>query len=336
MAVLFISLAAVLVIDLLIGDPRWRYHPVRLLGMLCERAERLARRAERCLPVRLCGALAWIIVSGVSLALALTLLLLFSRLQPLAGLLFAAAVLYFSIAAGDLIRHARQVSRSLLGGDLGQGRRAVAMMVGRDTDALDASGVARACIESVAENLVDGVTAPIFWALVAALAGAGFGLEPYGAAVLGAVGYKAINTMDSMWGYKNERYREFGWCGARADDVASFLPARISGLAVIVAAVLLGYDGRQAARIFGRDRLQSSSPNSGQTEAAAAGALGVQLGGTASYFGTEQHKPLIGGGLRPPEAGDIERCNRLIIVAAILFTATMMIIVGTFGAVAGW
>jgi adenosylcobinamide-phosphate synthase len=260
MTVLFISLAVALVIDLLIGDPRWRFHPVRLLGILCELAERLARRVERRLPVRLCGALAWGMVSGVSLAVAYNLLVVFSRLQPLAGLVFATAVLFFSIAAGDLIRHARQVSRHLLGGDLGQARQAVAMMVGRDTGGLDASGVARACIESVAENLVDGVTAPIFWALVAALIGAGFALEPYGAAVLGAVGYKAINTMDSMWGYKNERYREFGWCGARADDVATFLPARISGLVVIGAAFLLGYDGRQSARIFGRDRLQSSSP----------------------------------------------------------------------------
>lgn len=335
MAVLFISLAAVLVIDLLVGDPRWPYHPVRLLGMLCEQAERLARRAERWLPVRLCGVLAWTMVSGVSLATAIILLLLVSRLQLLAGPAFAAAVLFFTIAAGDLIRHARQVSRRLLDGDLYQARQAVAMMVGRDTDSLDASGVVRACVESVAENLVDGVTAPIFWALAAALAGAGFGLEPYGGAVLGAVGYKAINTMDSMWGYKNERYRDFGWCGARADDVATFLPARISGLVVIGAAVLLGYDGRQAARIFRRDRLQSSSPNSGQTEAAAAGALGVQLGGMASYFGAEQHKPLIGGGLRPPEAGDIERCNRLIIAAAILFTGTLMIIIGTLAAVAG-
>ena len=328
MATLFIAVAAVLVVDLLIGDPRWRYHPVRLLGNLCEHAERLARRAERWLPQRGCGALACGMVSGGSLSVWVALLLIMSRLQPPAGLVTAVTVLYFSIAAGDLIRHARQVSARLLGDDLGGARQAVAMMVGRDTDSLGPSGVARACIESVAENLVDGVTAPIFWALVAAQIGGAAGVEPLYAASLGAVGYKAINTMDSMWGYKNERYREFGWCAARVDDWANFLPARISGLAVIGAAYLLGYEGRQAARTFRRDRLQSSSPNSGQTEAAAAGALGVQLGGAASYFGAEQRKPLIGGGLRRPDDGDIDRCNRLVIGAAILFTTAMMALIG--------
>jgi adenosylcobinamide-phosphate synthase len=326
MVVLFISLAAVLVLDLLIGDPRWRYHPVRLLGALCEQVERLARRIGRGLPERVCGVLAWATVTGMSLAISLVLLQTMTWIHPLAGLVTAITVLYFSIAAGDLIRHARQVSRRLLGGDLGLARQAVAMMVGRDTDSLDRNGISRACIESVAENVVDGVTAPIFWGLAAAVIGAGVGVEPLGAAALGAIGYKAINTMDSMWGYKNERYREFGWCAARADDCANFLPARISGLIVIGAAFLLGFPSRQAARIFWRDRLQSSSPNSGQTEAAAAGALGVQLGGTASYFGTEQHKPLIGAGLRPPDTDDIERCNRLVIVATILFTATMMLL----------
>ncbi len=328
MATLSLLVAAALVLDLLIGDPRWRYHPVRLLGVLCEHVERSVRRAEGWLSQRLCGVLAWAMVSGASLVICLVLLLMVNRLQPRAGLVIATAVLYFGIAAGDLIRHAREVSRRLLEGDLDRARQAVAMMVGRDTGSLDRIGVARACIESVAENLVDGVTAPIFWALAAAVVGASAGVEPFFAAALGVVAYKAINTMDSMWGYKNERYREFGWWAARADDWANFLPARISGLAVIAAAFLLGDDGRQAARTFRRDRLQSSSPNSGQTEAAAAGALGVQLGGAARYFGSEQHKPLIGGGMRQPEAADIDRCNRLVIGAAILFTVTVMVLVG--------
>ena len=193
------------------------------------------------------------------------------------------------------------------------------MMVGRDTGDLDEAEVSRACIESVSENLVDGITAPLFWALIASLAAPRLGLPAVICAAFGYGAYKAVNTMDSMYGYRNERYIEFGSCAARIDDGFNFLPARLSGVCVIAAALLPGYDARRAARVFRTDRLKSSSPNSAHTEAAVAGALGVRLGGPSSYFGKTTAKPYLGDGLRVAERADIPRTNRLVVASAALF-----------------
>jgi len=216
-----------------------------------------------------------------------------------------ALLIYFAIAPRDLVTHGGAVQRALAAGDLTAARRRVAMMVSRDTETLDAAGVARATVESVAENLVDAVTAPLFWALV---------LGP-----LGAVAYRAINTLDAMFGYRNARYRQFGWAAARADDVANWLPARLTAPLLVLAAPLVGGEMRRAWRILRRDGRRHSSPNSGLSEAAAAGALGVQLGGVGRYFGQEVHKPTLGDARRPLEPGDIGRANRLCLAAAALF-----------------
>ncbi len=198
-------------------------------------------------------------------------------------------------------------------------RNEVAKLVGRDTGDLDETEIVRACIESVAENLVDGVTAPIFWALTASLFAPLVAIEPIFGATLGVVFYKAVNTMDSMYGYKNRQYLEFGWFAARFDDYANYLPARISGLCVVAAAFLLGYDARSSAHIFFRDRLKSTSPNSGHTEASFAGALGVRLGGASSYFGKVVNKPLIGKESRVAVTFDIIKSNRLVVAGTGVF-----------------
>jgi adenosylcobinamide-phosphate synthase len=192
-------------------------------------------------------------------------------------------------------------------------------MVGRDTDNLDESGVVRACVESVAENLVDGTTAVLFWAFAAGLFGGLLGYPTIAAGALGAICYKAVNTLDSMYGYKNERYELFGWFAANLDDLANFVPARVSALCVIISAFLLGYDGPGSARVCAADRLKHSSPNSGHTEAAMAGALGIELGGPARYFGQEVVKPRLGEALGTPRQHDIGRANRLAIMASVLF-----------------
>lgn len=192
---------------------------------------------------------------------------------------------------------------------LEQARKAVSMIVGRDTTVLDADGIARAAVETVAENTADGVIAPLFWMIL-------------GGAPL-SMGYKAVNTMDSMVGYRNDRYRYFGTAAAKLDDILGFIPARISGLLLVLAAYLTGMDGRNAWRIFRRDRYRHASPNSAQSESACAGALDLQLAGDAVYFGKTVHKPYIGDPLRSIEPEDIKRADRLMYAASVIGVVLM-------------
>ena len=201
------------------------------------------------------------------------------------------------LAARQLFREGKKVQRALEKGDTEGARYAVSMIVGRDTDVLNEDGIARAAVETVAENASDGVIAPLCWILLFGAAGGFF--------------YKSINTMDSMLGYKNEKYLYFGRAAAKTDDAVNFIPARLSGLFMILTAPLCGLDGRNAWRIFKRDRYKHASPNSAQTESACAGALGVQLGGSASYFGKLCEKPTIGDPIRPVERADVHRACKL-------------------------
>jgi len=229
------------------------------------------------------------------------------RIHPGAYDLAAIYLLYSAMAARDLARHSGLVHEALQAHDLKLARQRVAMIVGRETAGLDEAGVSRACVESVAENIVDGVTAPLLWATF---------LGPTGVLL-----YKAVNTMDSLFGYKNERYREFGWAPARLDDLANYLPARLTALLVVIAAALLGHSPRNAFRIWRRDRRCHASPNSGQTEAAVAGALGIRLGGPATYFGVQVDKPTMGDADQPITARHILLANRLMLVTAGLTAA---------------
>jgi len=223
-------------------------------------------------------------------------------LHPWLGEAVAVFFIYSSIAARDLVRHSSAVHAALAGGDLAKARQRVGLIVGRDTAELDEQGVTRAAVESVAESMVDGVTAPLFFAVLAG--------------PMGAMLYRAVNTMDSLFGYKNERYRRFGTAAARLDDLANFLPARLSALLIPVAAFFLGLDARRSLIVLKRDRKNHASPNSGHSEAAMAGALGVRLGGPAVYSGRAVAKPFLGDALRPLEPQDILRSNRLMLLAS--------------------
>ena len=198
------------------------------------------------------------------------------------------------------------VYRKLVKEDLPAARRAVGRIVGRDTDALTAEGVAKAAVETIAENASDGETAPLFWM---ALGGAPL-----------ALAYKAVNTMDSMVGYKNDRYRYFGTAAAKLDDLVNWFPARLTALLMAALAPLAGLDGGGAWKIWRRDRRKHKSPNSAQTEAAMAGALGVELAGDAWYFGELHKKPTLGDSLRPIQPEDIRRANRLLYGVSGAFT----------------
>ncbi len=318
-----LQVLSAVVLDLLLGDPAWLPHPVRCIGRLCLWSEKLTRFLFSNL--YLAGLVTVFIVLTTTAAGVLLLLQAANAISPFLGAVLAVILLYTTIATRDLLRHSNAVYVQLgPNGTLLKARQAIAMIVGRDTRDLSPAGVTRACIETVAENMVDGITAPLFFAVIASFAAPFVGLHPICCSVLGAFLYKAVNTMDSMIGYKNERYVNFGRAAARLDDVVNFFPSRISGLCVILAAFFLKLDYREAARIFRRDRLNHSSPNAGHTEAATAGALGLRLGGPSSYFGKIVEKPYLGDGVREPVPDDIKKTNHLVLVGTTIFLLVLI------------
>ena len=307
------------VLDLIFGDPRILYHPICLIGNLIARAEKPFRAA---FPKTEKGELAagvffCIFVVAVSTAVPFGLLYLARKIHF--WLYFALMTLWsFQILATKSLKtESMKVYDALKEGDLEKARYAVSMIVGRDTQALNEEGVAKAAVETVAENSSDGVVAPLLFLAI-------------GGPVLGFF-YKAVNTLDSMVGYKNDKYLYFGRFSAKLDDVLNYIPARISGLLLVAASPLAGLSISGAWRIWLRDRRNHASPNSAQTEAAAAGALEVQLAGDAYYFGKLYKKPTIGDPIRSVEYEDIRRMNRLMYAGVILALA----LVATVAALAG-
>ena len=284
-----------ILLDLLLGDPRWLPHPVQGIGWLAQRSEAPLRRLIT--NPKLAGIIAVVVVVGSTALVGFGLLRATTLLHPLAGDVVAILLLYTCFATRSLHDHALAVYRPLVAGDLVEARQRVGWLVGRDTDQLDEGEVTRAAVESVAENTVDGCTAPLLFACVGG--------------PLGALAYKAISTLDSTFGYKNERYLQFGWGSARLDDLANLLPARLTALLVIPAALLLRLDAGTAWRIFKRDRHNHPSPNGGQIEAAVAGALRVRLGGVNSYFGQPSSRPFMGDPLQPLTGQHILQAVRL-------------------------
>jgi adenosylcobinamide-phosphate synthase len=295
-------LAAAFTVDLLFGDPRRLPHPVAGIGRLIAGLERLLY--DRVLPRHFGGSILVILVLTVSGAVAWGVSHLATGLHPLLG---AAAAIWLSwtcIAVRELHRQSAAVIDRLTAGDLEGARRALAMIVGRDTADLDEQAILRACIETVAENTSDGIVAPLFY----------LGL---GGPVAGTV-FKAASTLDSMVGYRNQRYREFGWAAARLDDLLNWLPARLTTLLLVIASGLLCLDACGAWRVARRDARRHASPNAGWPEAAAAGALGVQLGGPARYFGLWCEKPTFGDGGRDVTAEDYRKMVQIMYATALL------------------
>lgn len=315
MSFLVVLWTAVL-LDSLLGDPRWFLHPVRLVGRLAAALEQQTLLLS--VSERNSGRITVFFVMLITGVVCCGILIILTGLSQAVFAAGAAFILYTTVAARDLILHARNVY-SALGQDIDKARKAVAMIVGRDTDCLDDAGVVRACVESVAENMSDGIVAPLFWAVAgAAVAFPAGGTWPVICGVTAAMLYKAVNTMDSMFGYTNDRYLQFGSCPARLDDVVNRLPARLSGLAIVLASPLCGCSMSSSWTILLRDRAQHRSPNAGWPEAAMAGALGLRLGGDSCYFGELSHKPELGDGLKAPVKEDILRANRLVLAASLL------------------
>ena len=292
------------VLDALFGDPAWLPHPVVFMGKAIARLEGFLRPRLPKTPrgevlggaiVAFCLPVGTLVFTGAVCRGA-------ARLHPLLGLAVQMFWCAQALAARDLVQESTNVYKELIKPDLPAARRAVSRIVGRDTAALTAEGVTKAAVETVAENASDGVIAPLLYMLI-------------GGAPL-ALTYKAINTMDSMLGYKNEKYLYFGRVPAKLDDAANYLPSRLAALLWVAAAAFTHNDAKGAWKIWRRDRRRHASPNSAQTESACAGALGVQLAGPAYYFGQYYPKLTIGDALRPIEPEDILRANRMMYVAS--------------------
>lgn len=298
-----------MILDWIFGDPVWLYHPVRIIGKWISFLEKVLRKFagdqegnEKKLLIA--GGILWILVILVSAAVPMGILYLAEKLSPCAAFVLECFWCYQLLAARSLGKESKKVYKKLMQDDLSGARLAVSMIVGRDTENLTVEGVTKAAVETVAENTNDGVIAPLIYMLI-------------GGPILGFV-YKAVNTMDSMLGYKNEKYLYFGRVAAKMDDVAGFIPARISALLMILASCLLGMDGKNALWIWKRDRRKHASPNAAQTEAVCAGALQVQLAGDAWYFGKKHEKDTIGDPIRNIEPKDILRSEKLMIGTEVL------------------
>ena len=293
------------VLDLLFGDPHWLPHPIRLIGNLIASLEKLNKKELSDTKKFLRGFAMVVGVIHWTTGVASVILEGAYWLHPAIGCAVEAIMTYQILATKCLKVESMKVCEQLQKQDLPAARKAVSMIVGRDTERLTAEGVTRAAVETVAENASDGVIAPLLFLLF-------FG-------PVGGFFYKAVNTMDSMVGYKNEKYLYFGRAAAKLDDLVNYIPARLTGLAFAAAACLIpGMSGKNAFKIWRRDRRNHKSPNPAQSESACAGALGVQLAGDAWYFGELYHKPTIGDALRPIEPEDIPRANRLMYVASVL------------------
>ena len=306
-------------IDFIIGDPpRWP-HPVRWIGHLINVVQRAVRRlchSDRAL--RIGGGVMWLLVVGLTYGVAWGVLRLAAWVHPWLGWGVEVWMIFTVLAGRCLARSAEDVARPLRDNNLTESRIKLSWIVGRDTSALQPEQINRAVVETVAENTVDGIIAPLFFLLL-------------GGAPL-AMAYKAVNTLDSMVGYKHEKYRAIGMVSARLDDAANFIPARLSWLLISIAAWLCRLDAARALRIGWRDRYNHSSPNCAWSEAAVAGALGIRLGGPNDYFGQRVEKPWIGDARRDIAIDDISRTIRLMWVAStlalLLFMAVRFWLIG--------
>lgn len=294
------------ILDLIIGDPQGMWHPIRVIGNLISKSEKVIRKMvpKTARGEFIGGILLFIVVSGLSTLVPFGIVWVAGQIHWGVKLAVEAIMCYFLLATKSLKDESMKVYAALKTGDIEKSRYAVSMIVGRDTKNLTSEGVTKAAVETVAENTSDGILAPLLFMAI-------------GGPVLGFF-YKSVNTMDSMVGYIEEPYTHFGTFPAKLDDVLNYIPARISAFLMIFATIFVHMDTKNAWKMYFRDRYNHASPNSAHTEAVMAGALDVQLAGDAYYFGVLHKKKTIGDAIRPIEIDDIIRANRLLYAAAIV------------------
>lgn len=309
-----LSFAAGYLIDLCFGDPRKLIHPVQLIGSLIQETEKLIRnifpKTQR--GEYWGGVFLAVIVMLLSTAVPSLILYIAWKINAILYYILQALMFYQLLAVKSLKKESMKVYKELIAQDIDKAREAVSMIVGRDTQNLTFRQVTKAAVETIAESASDGIVAPMFFMIL--------GGVPF------VYLYKAVNTMDSMIGYKNDKYLYFGRFAAKLDDVFNYIPSRLAAFFMIAAAYLLKYDGRNAVKIFKRDRYNHTSPNSAQTESVCAGALDIQLAGNAYYFGKLYEKPTIGDPIREIEITDIVKTNRLMYMTAFVSAAVFTLI----------
>ncbi len=300
------------ILDLIFGDPYWLLHPVCIIGKAISALEKMLRKIVK--NELFAGTVLVLVISGLAFFVPFLILYLANTLNYYLAMGIEIYFCYQIFAVKSLKKESMKVYYPLNEGNNPEARKYLSYIVGRDTQNLDAKGITKATVETIAENTTDGVVAPLFYMAI-------------GGAPLAFL-YKAINTMDSMIGYRNEKYEKFGKVAARLDDIANFIPARITALLMIAASALNGLDYKNAFRMFLRDRKNHKSPNSAQTESVCAGALNVQLAGNAYYFGQLVHKPTIGDNNREIVAQDIVLTNKLMYTTSVLAVIAAMIVRG--------
>ena len=290
-------------LDLIIGDPQNPIHPIRLIGNLCKKLEKIFRETLKD-SLKVAGLLTWIFSVVIVYLVSFFIVKISFSINYIVGIVISGIMIYFTISAKALKVEGLKVIKFLLKNDIDGARNQLSYIVGRDTKSLDKEGILRAVVETIAENMSDGVVAPIFYA---GLFGAPF-----------AFVYKAVNTMDSMFGYKNDKYKDFGFFPAKLDDVFNYIPARLTGYLIVLAAFILKLDYKNSYKIYRRDRNNHSSPNSAHPEAAVAGALGLKLGGANYYFGKLVEKPTIGDEIKKIDIDDVNKTNNILYLVSFL------------------
>ena len=297
--IFFIKIWIAYVLDLIFGDPQNVVHPVQVIGKIISAGEKVLLRKKY-------KFLAGAVLNIFTVSITYTLMYLISKSVKISVffMIIEIYLMYTIFSINSLAREGNRVYRILKEGDIEKARKDLSYLVSRDTETMDEKMIIRSTMETVSENTVDGIVAPMFYMFLGGM--------PL------AMAYKAINTLDSMVGYKNEKYMDFGKFSAKIDDVANFIPARITGILIVLASMILGYDYKNSLKIFLRDRKNHSSPNSAHSEASVAGALGVQFGGKVSYFGKEIDKPTIGDKTKEFELEDIRKNIRIMYVTSFL------------------
>jgi adenosylcobinamide-phosphate synthase len=305
-AILFIAFFA----DLFIGDPRYRYHPIRIIGHSISLLEKFLRKMG--FAGRAGGLFLVIIIEVAFIILYLAASINLQGVHPLLGMFFDLYICYSCLAIGDLIKHIKPVIYALESGSLTTARKSIAMVVGRDVRFLDEKGVCRAAVETLAENFVDGFLSPLFWCLMGAVLANFLGLSPVKTAMSSMLVFKIASTLDSMVGYRNPEYIDFGLTGARMDDIMNFFPARFSLIILFIGAGISGYRPVRGLKVALRDRLKHDSPNSAHAESFVAGALDIRLAGPVKYPDALKNKPWLARGNPDPTTAHIKKTVRLV------------------------
>lgn len=308
-----IELTIGFLLDLIIGDPNNPFHPVRGIGYIAKKLEALFRKILK-KSLKAAGFFTWIFTVLIVFAITFEIVSICKRINIYFGVIIEGVLIYFCIASKGLVVEGYKVIKFLIKDDIDGARKQLSFIVGRDTGSLGREGIIKAVVETIAENMADGIIAPLFYAGI------------FGAPL--AFAYKAVNTMDSMFGYKNDKYMEFGYFPAKLDDIFNYIPARVTGVLIIIAAGILGYDYKNSFKIYKRDRYNHTSPNSAHPEAAMAGALGVELGGANFYFGKLVEKPTIGDKIKEIEIRDVDKTARVLYLSSFIGVVLAILIKG--------